>query len=82
MAQAFDYLILGGGSAGCALAGRLSEDPSLSVALLEAGGRGLSRGTDREQVADGGAGTSRYQQALGLRTRGNDDVRVHTSKYK
>jgi len=42
MAQAFDYLILGGGSAGCALAGRLSEDPSLSVALLEAGGRGDS----------------------------------------
>jgi choline dehydrogenase-like flavoprotein len=37
-----DYLIIGGGSAGCALAGRLSEDASLSVAVIEAGGSGDS----------------------------------------
>ena len=36
----FDYVIAGGGSAGCALAARLSEDKSVSVCLIEAGGNG------------------------------------------
>ena len=36
--QEFDYIIVGGGSAGCALAGRLTEDPAVSVCVLESGG--------------------------------------------
>jgi choline dehydrogenase-like flavoprotein len=35
----FDFVVVGGGSGGCAVAGRLSEDPATSVALLDAGGR-------------------------------------------
>jgi choline oxidase len=36
-AERFDYVVVGGGSGGAAVAARLSEDPSTSVALIEAG---------------------------------------------
>ena len=35
----FDFVVVGGGSGGCTVAGRLSEDPNISVALLDAGGK-------------------------------------------
>ena len=40
MQNEFDYIVIGGGSAGCVLAGRLTEDPNISVCLIEAGGDG------------------------------------------
>jgi choline dehydrogenase len=35
----YDYVVVGAGSAGCVLAARLTEDPDVSVAVIEAGGR-------------------------------------------
>lgn len=40
--HSFDYIVVGGGTAGLALAGRLSEDPHITVGVVEAGKAKLS----------------------------------------
>src|SRR3954470_23139699 len=75
----FDYVVVGGGTAGAIVAARLSEDPDVSVCLFEAGARDVGFGDGlqlRRRVSLlGGAGAPSYTTTL--QPRGNAHI-VHS----
>jgi choline dehydrogenase-like flavoprotein len=71
----YDYVIIGAGSAGCVLAHRLTEDPTISELLLESGGADTAC-----EVHIPAAFSRLYQSAYDCQTRGGPCLmRVRTT---
>jgi choline dehydrogenase-like flavoprotein len=64
MTERFDIVVVGAGSAGCVLAGRLSQDPSCRVLLVEAGPDGSSAAIDGDSFFDALAADGRTSTDL------------------
>ncbi|MCO5091668.1 GMC family oxidoreductase [Bosea sp. (in: a-proteobacteria)] len=88
-AETYDYLIIGGGSAGCTLAARLSEDPGVSVLVVEAG-KDITKATATADVLSNYPGKAYFNPDYtwrGLQARlgggrGNDPEAGRIARYE
>jgi choline dehydrogenase len=81
--EAYDYIIVGAGSAGCVLAARLSEDPKNRVLLLEYGGSDRSVFIQMPSALNIPLNSSRYNWGYQSEPERNlDDRRINTPRGK
>lgn len=50
--QAFDFIVVGGGTTGCTVAGRLAENPKVSVLVIEAGKKYVNSSSNHFSIAN------------------------------
>ncbi|GBG33487.1 Choline dehydrogenase, mitochondrial [Hondaea fermentalgiana] len=72
----FDYVVIGAGSAGCVAASRLSENPEVSVLLLEAGGSNQTYAVQQPLVTLAGLQNSKFDWAFRSEPQGQQNGRV------
>ncbi|GBG33482.1 Choline dehydrogenase, mitochondrial [Hondaea fermentalgiana] len=72
----YDYIVVGAGSAGCVVASRLSEDPKVSVLLLEAGGNNQTFSVRHPLVTCATLQNSQYDWGFRSEPQQNQNERV------
>ena len=82
-AESYDYIVVGAGTAGLVVANRLSEDPSVTVAVIEPGTDQRNNvnvtGTDKFSLAFGTAIDWQYETAI-QPDAGNRTLALHQGK--
>ena len=78
MSIEFDYIIAGGGSAGCVLASRLAGNSNDSICLIEAGGKGIKTGKHAASLIAGKPGVLHGNKTYILQNRDGQVKEAHS----